>query len=501
MIVYQDLQPKYQHQHQNQHQHQHQHKHKQLLQAAVAGAVSSGSGSGSGGVPSNTNTSAPASASTIQLSRKWILPPKVKASSRKLSTGAALSRPPSPGRDSSADESAQYLSSQTPNYADKRRKQNREAQRAYRERKANKLHDLQRSIDSWKDKCEALQQDASLWKSRYESSTLENKNSALAYEARLTWYVQENSNLKDTIRKLQEAASKSALASASTSAAAAATQQQELPQQTTMEIQFDSSGKPSCSICIDGSCICEELNGSNQAGAHTHSHSGTHSSSPSPALYPQLLHLKYSFQDPVLQHTLDHWKPMKPVTIESSKKRTNESPKLPQFKRLKSDSHLPLNLDSDFSSFTATSSTSSSTTNVAASSAASCAARTNTPLDENCGFCSETSTCVCREAQEEANRSACTQEPGSCSLCQNDATSKKFCENVVNLARSNSSSSSSTDEYIPINDAFQRIKKQMRNPVNFSTTNIKYNDLAIKGRKVQLKSVLDIIHDMNKNFI
>ena len=525
MIVYQDLKPKYHTQMQNHHsQYGHGQGHGQgqqvlLLAAAAADATESataaGTPSGSGGSANGSG-----STSTIQLSRKWVLPPKVK-SSRKLSTttittattatasNASNTSPSSPNspsnkglspRDGSMDDSNQYFTSRSSNYAEKRRKQNREAQRAYRERKANKLHELQHTIDMWRDKCEAMQQDVNMWKSRYDSLALENKNSALAYESRLTWYVQENSKLKDTIRKLHDRTPTPA--TPGTSAPANGTPVETKPNQantpSNMEIQFDSSGKPSCSICVDGSCICEELNGSDAADQASRAQT---------ALHPQFLNLKYSFQDPLLQQTLDNWKPMKPVTIESSKKRLNESSRLPQFKRMKSES-VPLNIDSDFPSFSVSSSNSSSTNNIAAvvvagatTGAAGTSATNNSNIDENCGFCSESSTCLCREAQEEANRNACTQEPGSCTNCQNDATSKKFCENVVNLARSSSSSSSSAEEYIPINDAFQRIKKHMKSSSNFSPNNIKYDELAIKGRKVQLKSVMDIIQDMNKNFI
>ena len=122
-------------------------------------------------------------------------------------------------------------------------------------------------------------------------------------------------------------------------------------------------------------------------------------------------------------------------------------------------------------------------------------------VQDGCGFCSELSTCVCRELEEDTKRGGCTGEPGTCSICQQDNGSKNFCENVVNFARSSSSSSLNNDEYIPINDAFQRIKKHMKNSNNQSLNNIRYDNLAIKGRKVQLKSVMDIIQDMNKNFI
>lgn len=450
--------------------------------------------------------------STVQLSRKWVLPPKAK-SGRKPAAGVTgrgkgVSREEEGANEKVSDEKASDESDgefnsdantthyvmRSPNYAEKRRKQNREAQRAYRERKANKLQDLQKSIDVWRDKCERLSQEVNLWRSRYDSAMLENRNQNSSFESRLAWHIQENASLKETVAGMEK---KLADAVAAANSRRVPSPLSSRPMLTSVlenvsgsarpnlqafdsEVEFDSNGKPSCSICVDGSCICDEMNAVDGSSGQVpglrprsslslslSSNSNSHSNS-----YNQLF--KCSFQDPALQQTLDNWKPVEPVVIES-KKRSYGASKLPQFKKLKPSAGFALGTESSVMA--------------------------KDPVQDGCGFCSELSTCVCRELEEDTKRGGCTGEPGTCSICQQDNGSKNFCENVVNFARSSSSSSLNNDEYIPINDAFQRIKKHMKNSNNQSLNNIRYDNLAIKGRKVQLKSVMDIIQDMNKNFI
>ncbi|KAL2706950.1 hypothetical protein KLU848_4444 [Kluyveromyces marxianus] len=464
-----------------------------------------------------------------QLSRKWVLPPKsVRRVDLEGSGQASVSKSsvmPVPvsvsGGNGSDKDSGSYNgigvgsgsgsgSGNGVTYAEKRRKQNREAQRAYRERKASKMQKLQQTIDFWKRKCESLQHESNVWKSRYESAVLESRNVSQAYESRLASYMRENSELR---------AKSSAIATDTTSTAADAAAVQGLDTPVTIshntspaitsglniEVQYDKNGNPtgvpsseastglskdspaghtsgkSCTICADGSCICDELELSGS------------STSPGPT----------SFQDPLLQFTIDNWKPIKPVSIQAKRAGsvTPAGSTLPQFKRLRTT---PVE----------------NVQPVGNVPPVGDVPPVGNMVTEDCGFCSESSTCVCREA---ANETACKQEPGSCSACQADSNSRKFCQNVVRWARgvspggqteaegeasgsiasasSSSISSASSNEYIPINDAFQRIKKHMKNSSNLSPNTINYDALALKGRKVQLKSVMDIINDMNKNFI
>lgn len=175
-----------------------------------------------------------------------------------------------------------------------------------------------------------------------------------------------------------------------------------------------------------------------------------------------------------------------------------------------------------------------------------------------CGFCSETTACVCKELEDEGvetvrcteNTATCTQcsdidkscikpkapvrpgdtstdfltlegedrpntmdpdfVPGSCNKCQSDPQSKAFCQAVYGPPSEGKKVSccsephmgSKSSEFIPISDAYQRVKKYMQASEQDSSP-MKHiaSGLRVRGREVELRSIDDAIRDMDKNAI
>lgn len=173
----------------------------------------------------------------------------------------------------------------------------------------------------------------------------------------------------------------------------------------------------------------------------------------------------------------------------------------------------------------------------------------------DCGFCSETTTCVCKEIEDSGMETArCTENtetctkcsdidqscikpresqrpvetdtdflaidgedqpntmdpnfvPGSCKRCQSDSQSRAFCQavygppnddKVAACCGGNGECSNSAD-FIPISDAYQRIKKYMLDSDRDSPP-IKHiaSGLRARGGEVELKTIDDAIRGMDK---
>lgn len=338
----------------------------------------------------------------LQVSKEWMLPPKTKPGRRpKLVTKREQ-------EEMSTGEACEVI----------KKKKNREAQRAYRERRASQFQELQDLVDKWKKRCQELK--------------LELKKS----EERANQFEQQNAELTAKLKKYET---------------------------------VDKTSK--CGMCVKDMCICEEM--------------GFNSSST-------------SLLDPALQQRIDNFKPMDAVSLKPKpKKRKLATTGLPVFKRVE---QLPVSLEP-----------SPGVVNEALRYQVG---------SQGCGFCSDSSTCVCKEldtqvlagssAREQPNNAdSCNTQPGSCEQCQRDPHRKQFCQSVNEIGSLKSDYYSG--ELIPINDAYQRIRKHMENnamlkdnhllnseaptPSHFSIV----SQLNIRGGQVELKSVIDVLRQMDRN--
>lgn len=415
----------------------------------------------------------------VQISREWMLPPKARPGRKpgKKMAAVVVDKNRNEGTISSKIErvgSMNYSSlgievverevrgeiMNSSSYADRRRKQNRDAQRAYRERKADKLDTLQQSIDTINSRCDELSDEVNLWKSRYENLVEESRKKSEDAEDRIKLYSKDNSELKDMVSKLkvrvQELESSTGFEKGKGPIEPVSSALHAHKYKVDIDTMANSNDNLTCSICSDGSCICDEIYSDESANVNVTSTCGDVSR---------------------LESVIDNFKPTKAVRLSKRKTEALSLKSLPQFKRLHS-SQPDVQVDTSVI--------------------------TKEISEGGCGFCSDQSACVCRELEEQTGTTLdqeCSGEPGSCAQCQNDAKSKLFCQNVMSLATSDDSDSTNRGEYIPINDAFQRIKKRMKPPISVSSASLKYDALALDGRKIKLKSVMDVIHDMNKNFM
>lgn len=144
---------------------------------------------------------------------------------------------------------------------------------------------------------------------------------------------------------------------------------------------------------------------------------------------------------------------------------------------------------------------------------------------EECGFCSEDTPCVCRDAKQmemdiqrkerdlineiirdvksDVNQMAqCSGDPGSCSKCQLDPQMTNFCKKVsINERDLPSLSSLGLDKhYIPCSDAFKFISKSIPNGIPKNIVPQLASNLNRSGMMVEVESVVSCIRDLDKSF-
>ncbi|CCH63188.1 hypothetical protein TBLA_0J01940 [Henningerozyma blattae CBS 6284] len=110
------------------------------------------------------------------------------------------------------------------------------------------------------------------------------------------------------------------------------------------------------------------------------------------------------------------------------------------------------------------------------------------------------------------NNSTSNNTPDSCDLCHDTIESKMFCIALMKKSKelnnniNETPSSNFPGEYIPISAAYQKIRTHMVQTMkkvshgNLKTLPINsvINGLSIRGREVELKSVNDVLRDMDK---
>lgn len=155
----------------------------------------------------------------------------------------------------------------------------------------------------------------------------------------------------------------------------------------------------------------------------------------------------------------------------------------------------------------------------------------NTPVEEeenteepfdDCGFCSEDTPCVCRDAKKmeldiqrkerdlineiirdvksDVNQMAqCSGDPGSCSKCQMDPQMTNFCKTIATNERDLPSLSSLglDKHYIPCSDAFRMISQR----VPMGMVPKLAGNLNRSGMMVEVESVVSCIRDLDKSFV
>lgn len=297
--------------------------------------------SGSNSAPSpminiKTNSSVASPGSGIVTSKEWVLPPR-----------------PKPGRKPSVD---------TP--ASKRKAQNRAAQRAFRERRATRVQELEAKlleVEKERDvkemglintinklklenqylvkSLEQMKHDISAIKQGKHASNLSpNHSSVLSTSPTNSTY---------SVQQISPAPSNNADSPPTNSSSASKRSYQLISKNNAQGSDFD------CGVCLKDDCLCESV-GIKQSDNNS------------------------------LEEKISNFKPMQAVTLKKRKVTkeidfTNKFKKtLPDFKKLKSSSQsVQIEQINKFDE--------------------------SSPVD-NCGFCSDDTPCVCREAAKEAAR-------------------------------------------------------------------------------------------------
>lgn len=342
--------------------------------------------------------------SKVHISKNWKLPPRLKPGRRprgvkyeSSKTNVTRAEPPQEDEDYSGSEDTQV----------RKKRQNRDAQRAYRERRASRLEQLESTVETlqnmvktWQRKCKS-----------YEIELAQSKEDILKVE-------EENSILR---RRLK-----------------------------------DFEGASVCMSCPKNPLISKKLEGHIEREADTAT---------------MLL-------EPFLQNVISKFKPMKAVTLKKRKlSNGSHGPDL----ELSPAASLSFNR---FSSLSPSAPASSSTSG-------------------KCGFCSDSSTCVCKEFEDENSKADrcsedppnCTKcsnidescikptvpsvvreekwKPGSCTQCKADPQSKAFCKTIFSSASFASSTNNSVNDSSCGVDCSNKPSKSFHEePVCFNTTDL-----------------------------
>ncbi|AET41627.1 uncharacterized protein Ecym_8354 [Eremothecium cymbalariae DBVPG len=428
----------------------------------------------------------------ITVSMKWTLPPKMKPGRKPGNTAVEEPREEEEKKNRSLDL-VTGLGDEVDTGA-RRKRQNREAQRAYRERKANRILELERLMVDWEFKCERLKDELGYRKAK--NAELEKK-----YEETVGKLENENKMLRMRIDRLQR-------------------DMEEVQQQGYIVLN-EYMLYP-----VDEKVMMNSVN-----------------------------NVSPVFEDRMLQETIEQFKPMKAVPLKRRMFKRPSSPALlglPVFKKPKAQATL------EFPQLGSTLASSLRPSSLTIGNEEALGANSMEGMADfsvGCGFCSDGSMCVCREvgtlstvqlqsnplcSKESGpcsscpkNQSQCLQDsnspslslerdspttkseekfvPGSCEQCQKDPSSKKFCKAVCKVSRTRTAYSSSGgahssniesgdvygDGFIPIGDAYKRIKQHMTEVP--SSSKLMLDKLCVRGRCVELKSVDEVIRQMDRN--
>lgn len=402
--------------------------------------------------------------SKVHLSKNWKLPPRLKPG-RKSQVKL---------RGSDEDECS------TPEEETKKKKQNRDAQRAYRERRANRLQELestvnalQKTMQGWKRRCKDLENELQdvkednlslkrqLDKKRSNLCNICLKEPCTCHDEPATFFQDPFlQNMIKSFKPMKAVNLKKRKVSSSKSSESA-----------TPQPNIGPSISDGCGFCSDTTaCVCKDLEEGNAEQRE--------------------LSQQRRLEEPVTA-TLGHCSSEKKGHCENCADidkscLTTESVPLPAetTQKPKGSKWEP----------------------------GSCAQCQVDPASKV--FCKS----VCNSASIMAavevgdNKDDCSSniasEPGSCSRCQNDLQRKEFCETVFsNGERQSNTKCEDNNDLIPVGHAYQKIRDYM-NAGKFG--NIHSNPslppmrqiasgIKMRGREVESKSVDDALRDMDKN--
>lgn len=402
--------------------------------------------------------------SKVHLSKNWKLPPRLK-----------------PGRRSQVKlKSSDEDECSTPEEETKKKKQNRDAQRAYRERRANRLQELeetvnilQKAMKGWKRKCKDLE--AELQDVKQDNLNLKNrldkrksnlcdtchKDPCACHEDPGTLF--QDPFLQNVIKNFKPMKAvplkKRKVSSPKQSESAT-------PQPTITPVI--SGG---CGFCSDTTtCVCKDLEEDNTE--------------------QQRLPPEQRLEEPI-SVTLGHCIPGKIGHCENCADIDKSC------------------LTTESVSFPIDTTRNFKTSNWEPGSCAQC------QVDPaNKVFCKSVcnSATIMAAVEDDNGKNDCssnvTSEPGSCSQCQTDPQRKEFCQAVFSNRelQSNAKVEDGT-ELIPVGHAYQIIRNHMSND---RSRNIHWklalppmrriaSNIRVRGREVESKSVDDALRDMDKN--
>ncbi|CAR29250.1 hypothetical protein ZYGR_0Z01720 [Zygosaccharomyces rouxii] len=402
--------------------------------------------------------------SKVHISKNWKLPPRLKPGRR----------PQIKLKDLDEDECS------TPEDETKKKKQNRDAQRAYRERRANRLQELEDTVNTlrnamknWKRRCMDLE--AELQDARKDNSSLKHqldmirsnlcndclKDPCICHNESVT--LLQDPFLQNMVKNFKPMKAvnlkKRKLSSSKLSESPA-------PQQHIVSV---ASG--GCGFCSDRTtCVCKDLEVSD-----TEQHE-----------IQQQQHLEES-----VTATLGHCS-------------SNDK------------GHCKNCSDIDKSCISTESAPAPAKTTQKSTSAnwepGSCAQCQADPASKV--FCKSicNSANIIAAVEVGGKKDDCSSnlafEPGSCSQCQVDPQHKEFCEAVFSNGEQQLNADEKADtDLIPVSHAYQRIKNYMTDGnienvhSNLSLPPMKQiaSGIRIRGREVESKSVDDALRDMDKN--
>lgn len=410
----------------------------------------------------------------IQTSKQWVLPPR-----------------PKPGRKPSSEPPTT-----------KRKAQNRAAQRAFRERKANKVQDLEQCLGELR--AEKNQVEISLTNLNNDFNILKRKYAILSQGKAC-------SNCEDLETKVAQLEKRLAEKFEEKPATA-----ESLPTPPS-NVAFD------CGVCEKDDCICEAVG-----------------IKPAPQkLSPVPLKRKREEDDDEQEKEVD-------FTYKFN----------PDAKQKKLDRFLHARLLQNIGKASVTNTTSGCTRRRSQDKSDMFA---NNDLFksfvgkdlnniEPCGFCSDDSPCVCREARKEAienqkmeeaqeiklppitlekvakqpgklptfhpettvefkkNSYECTGNPGTCLQCQTDPMSTLFCTSIASkvsdtrstpLPEAKVKKPSESNLFIPCADAYRTLSRHEQfKKMDFNNL---VGKLTTSGMKVEVQSVVAVLRDMDRN--
>ncbi|CDH12334.1 uncharacterized protein ZBAI_04120 [Zygosaccharomyces bailii ISA1307] len=375
--------------------------------------------------------------SKVHISKNWKLPPRLK-----------------PGRRPQVKVKPQEdEESETPEEQSKKKKQNRDAQRAYRERRANRLQELETTVAT-------LQSVVKSWKCKYKDLEVQFQNAQA-----------ENSNLKQQMEDIKSSVCQLCFKEPCVCNKNSATLFQDpflqamvknfkpmkavnlkrrkvgspKSPESSMPPQLDSVSSGSCGFCSDSTaCVCKDM----QTSTVTLGNCSSKSSA-------------------TCENCADINKSCLATKSPEIKARPSQGKWEPG-----SCAHCKMD----------------------PASSAFCKS-----------VCNPATIMTTIESQGSEDCSCQNTEPGTCTKCQEDPQRKEFCEAIF-LNKLQPSTVENKSELIPVSDAYQKIRNYMQSegksedsrPLLLPLRQI-VSGLRIHGREVESKSVDDALRDMDKN--